>query len=339
MLRKGTSRRSASASRRLLDPVPLKETAMRHLDRPLALLLASSLSLPGCATAHLGGDYYPQSPASNTTRETTGHKDKQNLAEGHDWVLFWGLIELASSDLGEAAKKDLRNDEVIQDVEVRNHLSLPGALLWVVTLGLVSHHDLVLRGEVATLKTVESKAAESKTAESKTMEPSAISDRDRYSETVIDRPIDEVAMSFDKSARDAGLIPLDDIRWDRLSDSKKSELRGDVPPDRLERAFDSKIHTFIVTNNSMVNDVQSDPRCGAFIPSILCYEKDGKTNVFYTKPSAKLRELDSTGGVGEGKTMSRASYDEHMSKARDFEKSCDSLVRSLSAAPRSAPKE
>ena len=56
----------------------------------LALSLAGLLSATGCATAHLRGQYAPQSLPKN--KEITHSGEKQTLASGHDWILFWGLL-------------------------------------------------------------------------------------------------------------------------------------------------------------------------------------------------------------------------------------------------------
>jgi len=312
---------------------------MRHVTRPLALMLAGSLASTGCATAHLSGEYSPGPKGSNISNDVTSKTEKQNLAEGSDWVLFWGLVEAASTDLGAEARGKLRPDEQIRDAEVRNHLSLPGALLWIITAGLVSHHDLVLSGSVESLKPIE-KPVEKTTTQREivpaaapvvvvTGERAGLPESELYREATIDRTIDEVAANFNDSARSAGLIPLSQIRWEGLTGARRTELKGEIPENRLEAVESSKINSFIVTTDHMVNDVKKEPQCGAFVPSIVCYEKGGKTHVFYFKPTGKLRDMDASGRVGEGKMMNRASYDEHMTGAREYERCCEQLIKNL----------
>ncbi|MEZ0230406.1 MAG: hypothetical protein ACAI25_17420 [Planctomycetota bacterium] len=317
---------------------------MNHSIRPLGLLLSGTLFATGCATAHLAGQYTPQSVSPNATREVTNKTEKQNLAEGSDWVLFWGLVEAASSDLADEAKRNLRQDEAILDPEVRNHLSLPGALLWIVTAGIVSHHDLVLSGRVGTLKIAEPPKPEPAAAvpiERRivvTKEPYVASESELFSETEIDKPIRDVAMNFNEQATRAGLIPLSQVRWDSLSSGRKRETQGEIPQNRLEGVDDSKIHTFLVTTDRFADDVRRDPKCGAFTPSIVCYEKDGKTHVFYSRPSGKLREMDANGRVGDGKMMTRSQYEDHQNAAREYEVRCESLVRELASKEHKAEK-
>jgi hypothetical protein len=220
-----------------------------------------------------------------------------------------------------------------------------------VTLGLVSHHDLVLYGTVEGLKVVEPKpvamapAAAGAAGGAVAGQPYertvfvsgapgtiyTVPDSELYSEATIDKPIGEVASNFNDSAGRAGLIPISDIRWTELSGVEKSEMKGEVPSNRLEAVGDAQIHTFIITTKQMVSDVRKDPKCGAFVPNILCYEKGGKTNFFFARPTGKLRQAELNNRVGEGKMMSREAYDEHYAEARDFEKRCDLLLKDLGA--------
>jgi hypothetical protein len=343
------------------------EIAMKHVNRSLAFLLAGALTATGCATAHLRGDYLPGSLPPDKPLEVQNVGEKTTIAEGSTWPLFWGLVEVGSTNLGDDAKKQLRANEVIQDPEVRNHLSLPGALLWIVTLGLVSHHDLDLRGHIGSLKEKEivpataaagmgAAGAGTTVMTDRGRGPAVVinnvapggttttdgeryagaakfpSEKELYAEATIDRPLKEVVSDFNSSAKAAGFTPIADVAWTDLAPSE----RMGVPENQLAGVPYSDIHTFCVTTPGMASDVKRDAKCGTFLPGIVCYEKDGKTNLVYGKPTEHLRFLDNQGliGTGEGKIMSREQFDDHYQNAREFEKSCALFVESLKTTSR-----
>ncbi len=322
---------------------------MRPHNRFLALSLAGLVSATGCATAHMRGEYAPQSLPRGG--EVTNSSELNTLAEGHDWVLLWGIVELASSDLDDDVRAKLRPDVVLTDVQVRNHVSLPGVFLWIATAGLVSHHDLDLRGRIATVKEEPKPTGTVALDRERTIivptpappvivpvpgeraaivpgerEHVAFVDSEAFAESTIDRPLGKVLGDFHEAALRAGLVSIADVPWD-----KPGESRGEIPPDRLEGVSPSSVHTELVTTEDLARDVAREPHCGAFVPGIVFYVKDGRTNVFYVRPTAKLRELDASGKVGDGKLMSRAAFEEHMVRAQDFERCVQSLLESLRA--------
>jgi len=315
---------------------------MRHVNRPLAILLAGVLSGTGCATAHLKGEYSPQYLPSNQAKEITGTSEKSTLAKGHDWVLFWGLCEIASTDMGKKVRQRLRPDEIITDTEVRNHVSLPGVLLWIVTGGLVSHHHLDLRGRVAYVKEKPLPQAQATPVERERTivvpagysSKGALNESDLFAERVIDQPIDQVSRHFNEAAMSSGLIPVADVAWTGLSSSERNQYRGEVPQNRLEGVSDSSIHTFLITNDVFNKDVQREPQCGSSIPGIVLYEKDGKTHCFYSKQTAKIRMLENSGLVGEGRMIDRSHYDMHLNSAKEFDGQADECLVALKAFSR-----
>lgn len=345
---------------------------MRHVTRPLALGLAGAVSFTGCATAHLKGEYCPQGVPKDAGTPVA-KSDKQTLAEGHDWVLFWGIVELASSDLGDEAKGKLRADEVVTDTEVRNHISLPGALLWIVTAGIFSHHDLTLKGRVVTLKpnehdrggydrergdrnerttsqlpaeqtiiiggagvgSSEGRGGSAGRDGSSLRGGSGMGEDGLFAVNTVDRPLSEVSRDFRDSAVRAGLIPVANVAWSDVGPAERNDMRGEIPENRLEGVPLSNVKTFLVTNYALANDIRKDPKCGTFLPGIVGYEKDGQTRLIYSRMSARLRMAEANGMVGEGKVMSRAQYEEHMGYARDFEASCQKLCDDLQSSSRS----
>src|SRR6185295_2754857 len=74
----------------------------------------------------------------------------------------------------------------------------------------------------------------------------------------------------------------------------------------LVRASASDVNTFFVANEDYARDAATDPRCALHVPSIVCYERDGRTTFVYERPSAKLKMFRDRGFV------SGEMADEHM---------------------------
>ncbi len=303
---------------------------MRHVNTGFVALICSALGA-GCATTHLSGNYDPGSRVPlDKAHEIAGEEELQTLAKGHDWVLAWGLVELQSTDMAEKVKGKLRSDEILKDVEVRNHVSLPGALLWVVSLGLVSHHEVDLRGRIVAVKDLPAAPPAERGPTSITALPA---ESELFAKDAIDRPIAEVARDFNVAASRAGLIPIARVKWDELTPAERSEYRGEVPGNRLEGIEPSNVQSFCVANEAIARDVKSDPKRGTHLPCLVCYEVEGKTRCIFARPTTKLRMLEAAGEVGEGKRMSRAEFDRHFEMAQDFERSCEILIANLKTSP------
>lgn len=116
---------------------------MKKTNTFLALILAASMPLSGCATTYLGGEY--RTKATDIVRKS----DKQTLAKGSEWLFFWGLFDSGRFDLQKELKNQLREDEAVTDLEVKDRLSVGGFFLWVITAGIISHHTLVAKGHPA----------------------------------------------------------------------------------------------------------------------------------------------------------------------------------------------
>jgi hypothetical protein len=114
---------------------------MKRTNAYLALLLAASMPLTtGCATTYLGGEY------RTTAMDIAKKEDKRTLAKGSEWLFFWGLLDSGTFNLQKELRNQLREDEAVTDLEVKDRLSVGGFFLWLITAGIVSHHTLVAKG-------------------------------------------------------------------------------------------------------------------------------------------------------------------------------------------------
>jgi len=114
---------------------------MRKTNGLLTLLLAASMMpVTGCATTYLGGEY--RTKANDIAKK----EDKHTLAKGNEWLFFWGLFDTGHFNLNKELRNQLREDECVTDLEVKDRLSIGGAFLWLITGGIVSHHRLVAKG-------------------------------------------------------------------------------------------------------------------------------------------------------------------------------------------------
>jgi hypothetical protein len=303
---------------------------MRRLLGLLVLVVGSAVSVAGCATTHVQGEFRPDAK-SDITKKT----DMQTLADGSNWPLFWGLVELGSNNVNDELSSHLHENEVITDMEVRQHLSLPGALLWIISAGIVSHHDIDVRGRIAQVK--EKKVEEPKPTTAMGDRTTIIvpiaplpagfarvdddyGDRDAYAEATIDRPLSEIAKNFNDAATRAGLIPVGDIEWSRYA-AGRTEMRSETP--RLEAAA-KDVRTFHVIDEKIASKVETDPERGLFVPGVVAYDAGGgQTKVLYGKPVTMLRRLKEHG------LMSAEKADAHMEHARIFEANLEKLVENL----------
>ncbi|HZU96786.1 MAG TPA: hypothetical protein VFF73_08855 [Planctomycetota bacterium] len=309
---------------------------MRHT-KHFAVLLGAALSAAGCATTHLAGEYNPgsQVPLDKPHKIEESHAEPTTLATGHDWVLFWGIVELQSTDMDKKIKGQLRSDEMIKDPEVRNHISLGGALLWIVTAGIVSHHSVDFRGTVVAARELPPPAAPAPVREIRTTEARVPTESELFAESRIDRPLGEVSGDFDDAASRAGLVTLGRVKWDEVAASGRPELRGDIPENRLAGVEPSNVESFYVTTDRFTSDVKSDPKCATRLPGIVFYDAGGRTRCIYSKPTAKLRALEWNGQVGEGKLMTRDDYQRHFEMASEFERRCEKTIESLRTSSKS----
>jgi hypothetical protein len=113
---------------------------MKRTKTLLAIVLAASMPIAGCSATYLGGEY--RTDATNIAKKGDPH----TLAKGSEWMFFWGLFDSGHFDLNQELKSQLREDECITDLEIKDRLSVGGAFLWIFTLGIISHHSLIATG-------------------------------------------------------------------------------------------------------------------------------------------------------------------------------------------------
>jgi hypothetical protein len=118
---------------------------MRRTSSILALTLAASMPLSGCATTYLGGEY--RTKANDLARK----HDKTTLAKGSEWLFFWGLLDTGRFNVQKELRNQLREDECVTDLEVKDRLSVGGFFLWLITAGIISHHSLIAKGHPAVI--------------------------------------------------------------------------------------------------------------------------------------------------------------------------------------------
>jgi hypothetical protein len=114
---------------------------MKRTNAIVALAVAAAMPVSGCATTHLSGMY--QSKTTDVVRS----EEKRTLAKGNDWLFFWGLVDTGSFNLDKEIENQLRSDECVTNLDIKDRLSVGGVLLWIITAGIVSHHSIVATGQ------------------------------------------------------------------------------------------------------------------------------------------------------------------------------------------------
>jgi hypothetical protein len=174
----------------------------------LALTLAASMPVTGCATTYLGGEY-------RTKANELAHKqDKHTLAKGSEWLFFWGLLDSGKFNLQKELRNQLREDECVTDLEVKDRLSVGGFFLWIITAGIISHHTLVAKGHPAVINRP-------------APEPAGTSTAPRERETII-VPAAPVPAGSGRADRSADYNEgFRDAQRDRASDVRDRPMRSD----------------------------------------------------------------------------------------------------------------
>jgi hypothetical protein len=110
------------------------------------LALLATLCLAGCqAPIHLGGEFRPRS------HDLVSKSAKVTILEEERWVFFWGLVDTGDLDVNRKLERRLRNEnECWVDLDVREDITIGGLIIAWFTGGIVSHHDVVIRGKRAT---------------------------------------------------------------------------------------------------------------------------------------------------------------------------------------------
>jgi hypothetical protein len=176
---------------------------MRKMNAFLATAMAATLPVAGCATTHLSGDYSP-----HASGEISRRTERRLLAKGNEWLFFWGLLDSGSFDLDKELRSQLREDEVVTNLDVEDRLSVGGAFLWIITAGIVSHHSIVAEGEPAVVRAPAEKSAAGAVHERETIivpappQPAGLPHSADYSEGLRDGQRDAAAgVSSENKAR------------------------------------------------------------------------------------------------------------------------------------------
>ncbi len=119
---------------------------MKRTNAIIALAVAASMPVSGCATTHLSGEY------RTDTTDLAAREESRELARGSQWLFLWGLLDSGSFNLDRELKAQLRDNECVTNLEVKDRLSIGGALLWIITVGIVSHHSIVASGQPAIIR-------------------------------------------------------------------------------------------------------------------------------------------------------------------------------------------
>lgn len=142
----------------------------------------------------------------------------------------------------------------------------------------------------------------------------------------IDKPFTDVIGRVPGALKGANLILAGDIDWAKLGMAKgttphgSGTMPGEMP--RLE-AGTTNIHTFLIADDYLVTEVRNDPLHAMWIGKMVIFEKEGKTQLFYLKPSLMAEQLKKSGAIPADK------FDDHMKKTQDYEKKVEQAVNAL----------
>jgi len=146
---------------------------MRRPSRALALVLAASMPLSACTTAHFYGEYHPrQSEAEagssaksiarkgeDTAKDVVGGREQQPvLATGNNFTFLWGTLNTGSMEVDDLLSPSVKQ-KTLKNVSVEDRISLAGVVLWIFTVGIFSHHSVIVRGDVTDKPAIEGSPA------------------------------------------------------------------------------------------------------------------------------------------------------------------------------------
>jgi hypothetical protein len=142
----------------------------------------------------------------------------------------------------------------------------------------------------------------------------------------IDKPFAEVAGKIPEAIRGAGLILAGEIDWAKLGTGKTTPhgsgtMPGEMTP-RLEGAT-ANVKTFLIADDNLVNEVKIEPAHALWIGKMVVFEKAGKTQILYMKPSLMVEHLKKSGMIPAEK------IDDHAKKTADYERKLEQAVSSL----------
>ncbi|MEZ0228170.1 MAG: hypothetical protein ACAI25_06060, partial [Planctomycetota bacterium] len=97
-------------------------------------------------------------------------------------------------------------------------------------------------------------------------------------------------------------------------------MPGEMP--RLEGAT-VNIRTFLIADDNLVNEVKIEPAHALWIGKMVVFEKEGKTQVLFLKPSLMVEHLKKGGMIPADK------IDDHMKKTQDYERKLLQAVETI----------
>lgn len=142
----------------------------------------------------------------------------------------------------------------------------------------------------------------------------------------IDKPASEIFGRIPGALRDAGLILAGDVDWNRLGTAKTGAPHGAMPGEsapRIDPAIGTNVHTFLIADDFLVNEVKKNPEHAMWLGKIVVFEKAGKTEILYVKPSEMLEQLKKADLVPAEKV------EEHRTRAMEYEKKLDQVINNL----------
>lgn len=154
-----------------------------------------------------------------------------------------------------------------------------------------------------------------------------IAKKDMGCESVsIDKPFTEIVGRIPEAIKSGGLILAADIDWSRLGTGSGSMPRGSgsMPGEtpRLEGGS-TNVHTFLLADDYLVSEVKKEPAHAMWLGKLVAFDKAGKTEIIYVKPSAMIEHMKKSGMVDDAKA------DEHMKQSKDYERKLEQVVNNL----------
>jgi len=137
----------------------------------------------------------------------------------------------------------------------------------------------------------------------------------------IDRPLNDVIRQVPEALRGAGLILAGEVDWSRLGAGAMphGKMPGETP--RLEAGLN--VRTFLIADDYMVNEVRKDPEKALWLGKLAVFEKGGKTEIVYGKPTMHIETLKKAGIIPAEKA------DEHMKPAQEYERRIEQAVKTV----------
>jgi hypothetical protein len=142
----------------------------------------------------------------------------------------------------------------------------------------------------------------------------------------IDKPFTEIVGRIPEVLKSAGLILAADIDWAKLGTGSgtlprgSGSMPGETP--RLE-GTSANVHTFLIVDDFLVTEVRKEPAHAMWLGKMVAFDKAGKTEIIYVKPSAMIEHMKKSGMLEGDKA------EEHMKQSKDYERKLEQAVDNL----------